>query len=165
MCQLVGNCLKSQRAIACRRTDEDAQWQGCRVAQARIAAWPSGVSVADFRSDIIKCRLSGSCLPLPSPRSTWHFWLWLLLGSGVEALLQSVIDTTVSQVDTLECGGVVVAAAQVWRRVMFVCRQTPRRVPLSPPSIRLSRLAHSFPDPLSWISLSLVLLQSVSVPK
>lgn len=33
-------------------------------AQASIAAWPSGVSVADFRSDIIKCRLSGSCLPL-----------------------------------------------------------------------------------------------------
>lgn len=133
MCQLAGNCLKSQRAIVCRRTDEDAQWQGCRVAQASINAWPSGVSVADFRSDIIKCRLSGSCLPLLSPRSTWHFWLWLLLGSGAEALLQSVIDTTVSQVDTLECGGVVVAAAQVWRRVMFVCRQTPRRVPLPSP--------------------------------
>lgn len=84
---------------------------------------------------------------LPPP-STWHFWLWLrlLLGSesGAEALLQSVIDTTVSQVDTLKCGGV---GAQVWRRVMFVCRQMP-------PSIRLSRLAHSFPDPLSWISPS-----------
>lgn len=93
-------------------------------------AWPSGVSVADFRSDIIKCRLSGCCLlPVCPPRlgiSGCHFW-----GSVATATLeqlwadeQSVIDTAAAAPSrssrrwTLECG-----AAQVWRRVMFVCRR------------------------------------------
>lgn len=102
----------------------------CKDAQTSVA-WPSGVSVADFRSDIIKCRLSGCLFPacpdlailaatsgLVATATLEQLQGW---GWGGRAVSYRYCCSTQSELCrrwALECG-----ADQVWRRVMFVCRR------------------------------------------
>lgn len=108
----------------CRGCD-DATRQECpderRVAVGCLCCW---FSVWHYQMPLVRLLLLPDCLPRLGI-SGCHFW-----GSVATATLeqlwadeQSVIDTAAapsrsSRRWTLECG-----AAQVWRRVMFVCRR------------------------------------------